>query len=162
MLSHNVSVDGTGGENNEDARSLVREFWALLNAGAPSEASDIARCIAPTPVGSFTFPDAGGTGVARGTSTGDAPLYAGTPGVVDDAWSSEQKVSLLQANPKWCRAPIASGTSGTPDFKVCSVEGCVKTAHQDVGGEEENGGSVGVGRRGRHASHLRPRLGTRG
>ena len=109
MLSHNATVEGKTGEGDEDARSLAREFWALLNAGSPEEASDIARRIAPTPVGSFSFPDAGETGVARGTSAGDAPLDAGTPGVVADAWNSERKVSLLQANPKWCRAPIASG-----------------------------------------------------
>ena len=63
MLSHNVNVEGVG-ESDEDARSLAREFWALLNAGSPAEAGNIARRIALTPVGSFTFPDADETGVA--------------------------------------------------------------------------------------------------
>ena len=137
MLSHNVNVGGTGRENDKDARSLARDFGAFLNAGAPAEASDIARRISPTPVGSFTFPDAGKEAVARDTSAGDAPLDAGTPGGVAEAWNSEQKVALPHANSKWCRAPIASGTSGTADFKVCSVEGCVKTTHQDVGAERK-------------------------
>ena len=88
---------GASGENKNDARSLACKFWALFNAVSSAEASEIARRISLTPVGAFSFPDTGEAGVARGTSTGNALLDAGTPGVVTDTGNSERKVVLLQA-----------------------------------------------------------------
>ena len=67
----------------------------------------------------------------------EAPLNVGTPGSVTGSWNSERKVALIQADAKWCRAAVTPGSSGTANFKVCSVnrEGidcCVKSTHHDV------------------------------
>ena len=78
------STEGTarvGADAN--VRSLAQEFWALLNAGSTSAASDIARRLAPPPIGAFVFPEGGEQGPSRGTSMStEAPLDVGTPGSV--------------------------------------------------------------------------------
>ena len=133
MLSRQGNEGGVADLPDNAARSLALEFWANLNAGAPDEARAIARRIAPTPVESFTFPDPDGSGVSRGTSAGHATLDPGTPDAVASAWNSSRKVEVLQASAKWCRAPLSRGNVATGDFRICTVEGCLKTTHHDTG-----------------------------